>query len=126
MPDYDKLSLVAMNLEGLVDPWFVDYIEKRENLTWTNFTKLVLNQLMNAFGGSLVAQFNKLRQVNSVQNYIQEFEEMRALTRENNSALNDEYFFEEFYWGTEGRNRQISGNVEASFTSGCYTIRSSE
>lgn len=33
MSDYDKLSLVSMNLEGLADNWFIDYIEEKANLT---------------------------------------------------------------------------------------------
>lgn len=33
MTDYDKLSLVAMNLEGPADQWFVDYVRDKGNLT---------------------------------------------------------------------------------------------
>lgn len=99
MLDFDKLSLVAMHLKGLADHWFVNYIEERGHITWTEFTKLVLNRFMNLIRGSIVAQFNRLRQVNSVKNYIQEFEEMMALIRENNSALIDEYFMESFIEG---------------------------
>lgn len=96
MPDYDKLSLVAMNLEGIADHWFVDYIEERHDMSWSEFTKHVLKRFMTQAGGSLISQFNKLKQTASVNNYIQEFEELRALLKENNQTLNKEYFFESF------------------------------
>lgn len=93
MTDYDKISLVA-NLKGVVNHWFVDYIEKKENLQWTKFTKLVLDRFMNPTGESLVVQFNRSGQITFVQSYLQEFEEMRALMKENNKALAEDYFVE--------------------------------
>lgn len=55
MSDYDKLSLVAMNVDGMTDNWFVDYIEDKRNLTWEEFTHLGLERFFNPTGGSIVA-----------------------------------------------------------------------
>lgn len=54
---------------------------------------------MNQVGGSLISQFNKLKQIASIYHYIQEFEELRALLKENNQTLNEEYFLESFIGG---------------------------
>lgn len=61
MTDYERLSLVAMNLEGPADSWFIDYVEDRSNLTWEKFAQLVLDRFLNPTGGGLTTQFNKLR-----------------------------------------------------------------
>lgn len=89
MSDYDKISLVAMNLDGAADHWFVDYIDGKQNLTWNEFTKLIMERFMNLTGGSLVAQFHKLRQITSIQAYITEFEEIKALMKEHNHSLTE-------------------------------------
>lgn len=50
MSDFDKLNLVAMNLEGMADNWFADYVEGKANLTWDEFTRLVLGRFLNPMG----------------------------------------------------------------------------
>lgn len=99
MNDFNKLRLVTMSLEDVVDNWFVDYMDDKPNLTLEEFTRLVLNRFLNPNGGSLLAQFNKMRQTGSVQSYIQEFKEMRSLMKESNKVLTDEYFMDSFVGG---------------------------
>lgn len=55
MSDFDKLSLIAMNLESMTDNWFVNYVEDKSNLTRDEFTQLVLEKFLNPTRGSLVA-----------------------------------------------------------------------
>lgn len=54
---------------------------------------------MKSDGGSLVAQFHRLRQTTSVQAYMQEFQEIRILLREDNTTLTEQYFIESFVEG---------------------------
>lgn len=56
----------------------------------------MLNRFLKSNGGSLVSQFHRLRQNTTVQIYVQEFEEIGALMREENKALTEQYFVESF------------------------------
>jgi len=78
MPDYEKIMLAAMNMEGVADHWYGDYIEGKENMMWERFAELLLCRFQNSDGGNLIGKFNKLKQQNLVADYIQEFEEMKS------------------------------------------------
>lgn len=60
---------------------------------------MVVNRFVSPFRGSIVAQFNKLKQTGTVLSYIHEFEKLRALMKERTSAFTDEYFLESFIGG---------------------------
>lgn len=99
MGDHEKVLTAAMHMDGQAYLWYLEYVENRDDVDWDKFVEMVIERFSNVEGRNLVAQFNKLKQEGSAQEYIQQFEELKAFMINNNRSLTEEYFVQSFISG---------------------------
>ncbi|KAK6135833.1 hypothetical protein DH2020_030441 [Rehmannia glutinosa] len=108
LSDFEKIVTAGMNIDGMADHWYLEYIKGKENMSWDKFTSMVLDRFLNEEGSHVIGQFNKLRQEGTVQDYILEFEELRAFMLDRvNKTHSEEYFMESFISGLKTEIREM-------------------
>lgn len=79
-------------MEDDADIWYKTVKEEKRNLIWPEFTRLVCQRLNKGGYENVVGQFNKLVLKESVDDYINQFDELR------NYVLLQEGFHRESYY----------------------------
>ena len=85
-----------MYMVGKAEVWFSSYTMTRRNVSWEDFVVDVCARFKDEMGSRVVEEFNKLQQWGSLDDYVDKFEELRALLLIKNSLLPDEHFLDSF------------------------------
>ncbi|XP_012827980.1 PREDICTED: uncharacterized protein LOC105949233 [Erythranthe guttata] len=107
MSEQDKVQFASMHLEGKVEDWYTDYIEQLEGLGWENFTNMVLDRFLEEEGVSLTAEFNRLRQETTVEEYRLKFEHLKAFVSKKHRTFNETYYLECFVEGLKDSIKNV-------------------
>lgn len=82
-----------------VDNWVTSYLAVKKNVEWGVFTVDLTSRLKEENGNNIVEQFNKLMQNDSLEKYIDDFEDLRAVMIQINHILPDSYILDSFIGG---------------------------
>lgn len=99
MTDAEKILLESMHLDKRVEYWYMDNIEGREFMGWTVFSNIVMERFSEPERENLIGDFNNLVQEGSVEEYRENFEELKTFMSHNYRSLNEEYYLKRFLNG---------------------------
>ncbi|XP_026428528.1 uncharacterized protein LOC113324426 [Papaver somniferum] len=94
-----RVDIAAIYLDGKADKWFLNFQVGRNRVTWFEFTHGICIRFENPVEENFIGSFNKLVQINSVEEYFEEFESLKALMLANNPSLSEHYFIISFISG---------------------------
>ncbi|WOH05166.1 hypothetical protein DCAR_0624580 [Daucus carota subsp. sativus] len=100
--DSFKCDLVEMYLDGKADTWFQSYKFVKETVSWKEFGEAIVKRFGKKGGVDEQEEFNKLVQEGSVMEYIDRFEELKAVLLCRNANLDESYFVSSFISGLKG------------------------
>nr|CAD1837469.1 unnamed protein product [Ananas comosus var. bracteatus] len=103
--EQQKLELVTMHLEGRADIWFQGYMAKKGAINWTLFSEEVYRRFDGKGMCDVVEEFNKLTQHGTVDEYQEQFEELRARLLTSKSHFAPEFFLSSFLSGLKDEIR---------------------
>lgn len=109
MDDHRKVKLAGLQFEGRASVWFRYYQVGRVMNTWKVFQADVIARFENLETMDVQDQFNKLKQICTVADYEDKFEELRALVLSKTKGFNEEYFTASFISGLKDH---IKGSVK--------------
>ncbi|KAK9713615.1 hypothetical protein RND81_06G039800 [Saponaria officinalis] len=99
IPDNQRVDLASMYMIGRAESWFNSYIVVRQNVVWDEFIVDLCARFNEEIAGNVVEEFNKLRQISSIDDYLDAFENLRGLMLQRNPLLPDQYFLDSFIGG---------------------------
>ncbi|XP_074300143.1 uncharacterized protein LOC141631357 [Silene latifolia] len=99
IPDEQRVDLASMYMLGRAESWFNSYIVMRHHVDWDDFIIDLCARFKEDIAGNVVEEFNKLHQINSIDDYLDAFENLRGLMLQRNPLLPDQYFLDSFIGG---------------------------
>ncbi|XP_074346537.1 uncharacterized protein LOC141685327 [Apium graveolens] len=102
MPSVDLRSRVlcaALHMEDDADIWYRTVEEEKHNLLWPEFSKLVCQRFNKGGYENVVGQFNKLIQKGTVDDYINQFDELRNYVMLQEGFHRESYYIDNFISG---------------------------
>lgn len=79
IPDYQQLDLASIHMSDRAESWFNSYIATRIFVEWDDFVLDVCARFKEDIGVNVVEEFNKLVQTGTIDDYLDAFENPRAL-----------------------------------------------
>ncbi|XP_026442759.1 uncharacterized protein LOC113342415 [Papaver somniferum] len=94
-----RVDIAAIYLDGKADKWFLNFQVGQTRITWFEFAHGICIRFENPMEENFIGSFNKLVQINFVEEYFEEFESLKALMLANNPSLTKHYFIMSFISG---------------------------
>nr|XP_017233536.1 PREDICTED: uncharacterized protein LOC108207610 [Daucus carota subsp. sativus] len=94
-----KVDYIEMFLEGRAEIWFQSFKLVQESVSWLQFCEALTKRFGKKGGLDEQEEFNKLVQTSSVIEYIEKFEELKAVLLSRNPHLDEKYFISSFISG---------------------------
>ena len=101
-----KVTIAGMHLEGTASSWYHIYSLNNSLCDWSNFTEQITQRFGLMDQELLMENFNQLKQVDSLEQYYNEFEGYVVQLREKIPSLTDAYFLESFIGGMQKEIQQ--------------------
>jgi len=98
-PPGQKVELASLYLSGKAEMWFNGYVLNRPHLIWEEFVMDVCARFRDELGSQVVEDFNKLTQTGTIDQYLEKFEDLKALMLLKNPSLPMDYFVDSFVGG---------------------------
>ena len=99
IPEDQKVDLASLNMIDKAENWVLNYLANRKNVDWNIFVIDLSARFRDDNGADVVEKFNKLHQMDSLEKYIDEFEDLRALMLHNSPDMPDAYILDSFIGG---------------------------
>ncbi|KAK2988869.1 hypothetical protein RJ640_024050 [Escallonia rubra] len=96
--DY-KVSYASVHFDAQAECWYATYIKPQGRVRWEQFVKDLYARFSLTNGISVMGNFNRLVQAGSVEEYFNQFEEMRAQVVQEFDYLDETYFCMSFIGG---------------------------
>ncbi|XP_039062791.1 uncharacterized protein LOC120207396 [Hibiscus syriacus] len=96
IPEEQKLEIAAMYLTGRDETWFDGYIMQKHRATWYEFEADLCHRFGDKNYSDIIEEFNKLMQKGSVEEYQDNFEELKPYLLQQNMYLGEDYFVSSF------------------------------
>lgn len=119
MEDHRKIKLAGLYFEGKASIWFRYHQVGRILNNWRSFQADVISRFEDFETMDVHDQFNKLKQVGTVADYEDRFEELRALVLSKNKGFNEDYFISSFISGLKDH---IKGSVKMFKPQSLYDV----
>ncbi|XP_026428676.1 uncharacterized protein LOC113324580 [Papaver somniferum] len=97
--EHKKVDIAAIYLEGKEEKWFLNFQVNRPRITWTDLARHLCARFENPIEEKFVGSFNKLVPTNTIDEYYEEFESLKALMLDVNPTLTETYFVMSFLSG---------------------------
>ncbi len=97
--EHQKLELVTMHLESRANTWFQKYMAEHGTINWATFAEGVCKRFDYKRLSDVVEEFNKLTQHKTVDEYHEQFKELRVRLLTTKSHFTSEYFLSSFLSG---------------------------
>ncbi|XP_026452109.1 uncharacterized protein LOC113352512 [Papaver somniferum] len=94
-----KVDIAAIHLDGKANKWFLNFQVGRHRILWYDFAHSIFSRFENPVDENFVGSFNKMMQLNSVEEYFDQFEALKALMLAYNPSLDECYFILSFISG---------------------------
>ncbi|KAL5720791.1 hypothetical protein ACHQM5_013426 [Ranunculus cassubicifolius] len=98
MLDSQKVLYASLHFQGKAETWFQTNSLVFQLLPWEEFAELLRSRFAEVTN-NVVAEFNRLIQTGSVQEYQGKFEELQPLMLQRNPGLTEAYFVDSFIGG---------------------------
>jgi hypothetical protein len=95
----DRVQLVVLYIKGKAEYWWRSTGSVPAYVPWHTFCRMVSYRFSDASTYEVVGKFHTLKQLGSVTNYIDKFEEFMGLVKRDNPSLRDDYFTLSFVSG---------------------------
>ena len=99
IPYEQRVDLASLHMLDKAENWISSYLAVRKNVEWGVFTSDLTARFRDETGINIVEQFNKLTQQDSLEKYIDDFEDLRAVMLQINHILPDNYILDSFIGG---------------------------
>lgn len=101
IPDDQRVDLASLNMTEKAESWVTNYLSIKKNVEtdWNDFVADLNARFKDNSGINVVEQFNKLQQLDVLEDYIDEFENLRSVMLQNNHILPDAYILDSFIGG---------------------------
>jgi len=99
--DNQKVDLASLYLKGPAEHWFGSYILGRRGVSWEEFFVDVCARFRDNLGSKVVEEFNRLQQTGTLDEYLANFEELKALILLRGPNMPEDYLLESFIGGLE-------------------------
>lgn len=83
------------------EKWVSSYLTVGRNVDWSDFILDLSVRFNDDIGCNVVEKINRLQQTDSIEGYIDEFQDLRSLMSQQNHMLPDSYFLDSFVGGLE-------------------------
>ena len=94
-----KVDLASLYMIDKAETWITSYLVARKGVEWDDFIIDLVARFRDDGASKVVEQFNKLQQTGQLEDYIDEFENIRSLMLQHNHALPDAYVLDSFIGG---------------------------
>ncbi|XP_056690117.1 uncharacterized protein [Spinacia oleracea] len=96
-----RVDLASLNMIEKAEGWVMNYLSVRKHMMveWNDFVVDLYARFRDNSALNVVETFNKLHQVSTLEEYIDEFENLRSIMLMNNHVLPDAYMLESFIGG---------------------------
>jgi hypothetical protein len=88
----EKVQLAILYIKGKVEFWWRSTGCITANLPWHKFCSMITTRFNEVSHYEAIGQFHTLKQMGTVTEYIDKFEELMGLIKRDNPSLRDEYF----------------------------------
>lgn len=86
------MQLAILYIKGKVEFWWRSTGCITANLPWHKFCSMITTRFNEVSHYEAIGQFHTLKQMGTVTEYIDKFEELMGLIKRDNPSLRDEYF----------------------------------
>ena len=109
IPDDQKVDLASMYLQREAEIWFSSYILERRHVVWDDFTVDLYARFRGDMGREVVEEFNKLQQSRGLDDYLENFGELKALLLLKSPSLPNDYFVNSLIGGLKPSIKSFTG-----------------
>ncbi|XP_056698524.1 uncharacterized protein [Spinacia oleracea] len=101
IPEEQKVDLASLNMTDKAESWMMIYLSVRKSIIvdWNDFVADLYARFRDSSAQNVVENFNKLQQTGLLEDYVDEFENLRSIMMMNNHILPETYLLESFVGG---------------------------
>jgi hypothetical protein len=99
VPTEDRVQIAIMYISGKAEYWWRGTRCNASTLPWHHFCRMAGDRFNTISEYEIVGQFHNLKQVGTVIDYVDRFEEMVSMVKRHNPSLADNYFISSFISG---------------------------
>jgi len=99
IPEPQQVDLASIHLKRRAEVWFTSYIAIKKSVDWDEFIVDVCGRCKEDLGCRVVEDFSKLQQNGALDEYLEKFEELKALMLQRTLALPAVLFMDSFISG---------------------------
>ncbi|VFQ72920.1 unnamed protein product [Cuscuta campestris] len=99
IPEDQWVDIASLYMIDKAENWMSSYLSFRKFVSWHEFIIDLSARFRDDKGHNVVEQFKKLEQKGSLEDYIDEFEDLRSVLVQNNQYLPDSYILDCFIGG---------------------------
>lgn len=81
------------------EKWFTRYLTSKRNVVWGELCLDVTTRFKDVRGSNTMEQLNKLRQTDSIESYLDEFEDLKFGVMNTHHSLPEEFTLDSFIGG---------------------------
>lgn len=105
--DEMKLGIAKVYLKGKTDIWFDGFIASNPNANWGVFFEELCRRFAESTGEEVIEAFSKIRQVGSIVEYQEKFEELKAQVILALPHVLESYYISVFTNGLKGKIKSM-------------------
>ncbi|XP_074306372.1 uncharacterized protein LOC141641616 [Silene latifolia] len=98
IPEEQRIDLMSLHMMDKAEIWVNSYLGTVKQIEWEIVTDLYA-RFPDNHENNVVEMFNKLEQIGSLEDYVDEFESLKAFMLQKNKCLTEDYFVESFIGG---------------------------
>ncbi|KAK2971094.1 hypothetical protein RJ640_027573 [Escallonia rubra] len=122
-----KVAYASVHFEDQVEYWYATYIKPLGKVNWDRFVKDLYARFSDVSRDSVIGEFNQPKQVATVGEYYNYFEELRAQVMEEFGIMDESYFVKSFIVGLKPKIRSCVEQFEvATLTQAIHIARKEE
>lgn len=99
IPYEQKVNLAFLYMIERAENQVTSYLSVKGNVDWDDFIIDLVTRFKDSRTDNVVEEFNRLQQVGSLEEYIDEFENMKAILLQNGHVLPESYVLASFVGG---------------------------
>ncbi|XP_026428893.1 uncharacterized protein LOC113324818 [Papaver somniferum] len=121
-PDEERVDMDAIHFDSQVDPWFLNYQQGKESISWDTSTKDLCARYEDVAQDNYVGSFNKLSQNSSVEAYYDQWEHYKTFMVANNPTLPENFYTLSFISGLKEEIRTTIQMFKPDTTSEAFFL----
>ncbi|XP_021846729.2 uncharacterized protein [Spinacia oleracea] len=97
--DEHKVDLASLNMVDKAEKWVTSYLSMKRNVDWGEFCLDLSARFKDVRGSNTVEQFNKLQQTDTIEAYLDSFEDLKSDVLNVHHDLPEDFVLESFIGG---------------------------